>query len=289
MADLVIRGGRPLSGRVTVEGNKNAALPLLAACVLTSEPCELHNVPRIRDVDVMLDLLRSLGATVEGQGTPTLYITCREIRSCEPDPRLVGRLRGSVLLLGSLVGRAGRASLVAPGGDFPARRTITTHLQALRAMGARVTEDGTAQHVETPNGLKGASMYLLEASVTGTETAMLAAAGAEGTTEIRNAACEPHVAELGRFLAAMGADVQGIGTSTIRIDRRRRPARGESHPPRRLHRGGLLGRRRGGHGRRDRGGRRERGGPRTDGVGAGGNGARLRPRRDRGSSFGARS
>src|SRR6187397_246746 len=135
MAHLVIEGGRQLAGRITVEGNKNAALPLLAACLLTSETCELRNVPRIRDVAVMVDLLRSLGAEVEGVGTSVLRITCRDISTWEPDPTLVGRLRGSVLLLGALVGRTGQASLAPPGGDFPARRTITTHLQALRAMG----------------------------------------------------------------------------------------------------------------------------------------------------------
>src|SRR5579862_4186891 len=169
MSDLVIRGGRKLSGQVAVEGNKNAALPLLAACLLTPETCELHNVPRIRDVTVMADLLRSLGAHVEGLGTPTVRVTCRQVTSSEPEPRLVGRLRGSVLLLGSLVGRTGRAKLAQPGGDFPARRTITTHLQALRAMGATVTESMTGHVIDAPDGLRGASVYLLEASVTGTE------------------------------------------------------------------------------------------------------------------------
>src|SRR6476660_2126970 len=124
MADLVIRGGRRLSGRVAVEGNKNAALPLLAACLLTEETVELLNVPRIRDVGVMIELLRSLGAHVEGEGTPTVRVTCRDVRSSEPNPALVGRLRGSVLLLGSVLGRTGTARLAAPGGDFPARRTI---------------------------------------------------------------------------------------------------------------------------------------------------------------------
>ena len=141
MSDLVIRGGRSLSGRVAVEGNKNAALPLLAACLLTPETCELHNVPRIRDVEVMLALLRQLGAEIEGDGTTTLRVTCRDIRSSEPDPALVGRLRGSVLLLGALLGRTGRVALAPPGGDFPARRTSTTHLQALFAMGARIVDD----------------------------------------------------------------------------------------------------------------------------------------------------
>jgi UDP-N-acetylglucosamine 1-carboxyvinyltransferase len=218
MANLVIRGGRRLSGRVAVEGNKNAALPLLAACVLTAEPCELKNMPRIRDVAVMIDLLRSIGAEVEGQGTSTLRVTCQRITSSDPDPSLVGRLRGSVLLLGSLLGRTGRAGLADPGGDFPARRTITTHVKALCAMGARIGEGPVTHVIEAPDGLTGASIYLLEASVTGTETAMLGAAAARGLTEIRNAACEPHIVELGEFLRGMGARVEGLGSSTIRVE-----------------------------------------------------------------------
>jgi len=218
MSDLVIRGGRTLSGRVTVEGNKNAALPLLAACLLTPETCELRNVPRIRDVAVMVSLLRSVGATVDGEGTPTLRITCPEITTSEPEPKLVGRLRGSVLLLGSLLARTGRASLAQPGGDFPARRTITTHVAALQALGARVIETASGHAIEAEKGLTGASIYLREASVTGTETALLGAAGASGVTEIRHAACEPHVAELCEFLAAMGVSVQGIGSPTIRLE-----------------------------------------------------------------------
>ena len=122
MANLVIEGGRRLSGSIAVEGNKNAALPILAACLLATETCEIRNVPRIRDVAVMVDLLRSLGAHVEGDGTSTLRVTCLDIRASEPDAALVGKLRGSVLLLGALVGRVGRAELAPPGGDFPARQ-----------------------------------------------------------------------------------------------------------------------------------------------------------------------
>jgi UDP-N-acetylglucosamine 1-carboxyvinyltransferase len=217
MADLLIVGGRKLSGSIGVEGNKNAALPLLAACLLTTETCEIRNVPRIRDVAVMVDLLESLGATVEGKGTSVLRVTCRDIHSTEPDPKLVGKLRGSVLLMGALLARKGRVVLAPPGGDFPARRTITTHLRALGAMGARVTEGPSGHQLEAPDGLHGASMYLLEASVTGTETTLIAAAHAQGRTEIRNAACEPHVEELCEFLRAIGVGVEGIGSSTIAI------------------------------------------------------------------------
>ncbi|MCC7007585.1 MAG: UDP-N-acetylglucosamine 1-carboxyvinyltransferase [Acidobacteria bacterium] len=218
MAELALRGGRRLSGRVAVSGNKNAALPILAATLLTTDTCELRNVPRIRDVAVMSALLRSIGASVEGEGTSTLRVTCGDIVSASPDAALTGRLRGSVLLLGALLGRMGRAVLAPPGGDFPARRTIATHVRALLAMGARLVDTPSGYTLEAGSGLTGASMYLLEASVTGTETALLAAALAKGATEIRNAACEPHVAELCTFLESMGCGVEGIGTSTIRID-----------------------------------------------------------------------
>ena len=213
---LVVEGGHRLAGQIDVEGNKNAALPLLAACVLTEEPCELRNVPRIRDVGVMVELLQSLGAEVSGVGTTTLRVCCRQITGDEPDPRLVGRLRGSVLLVGPLLARVGRVQLAPPGGDFPARRTLAAHLQALKAMGAvdRVTD---GHRIEVPTGLSPTSLYLEEASVTGTETALLAAAAAPGVTEIRHAACEPHVAELCEFLGDMGAEVEGTGTPTLRI------------------------------------------------------------------------
>jgi UDP-N-acetylglucosamine 1-carboxyvinyltransferase len=216
MSSLKIVGGRALSGRVSVEGNKNSALPLIAACMLTEEPCEISNVPHIRDVDVLLDLIEALGAKVEGKGSGTLRIQCANVTSDQPDPALVGRLRGSVLLLGPLVARMGSARLAPPGGDFPARRTITTHLEALIAMGAvPLDEPGHAMHA--PKGLKGASFYLEEASVTGTETALLAAAAAEGSSEIRHAAMEPHVVELCEFLRAMGVGIEGVGGSTLRV------------------------------------------------------------------------
>jgi UDP-N-acetylglucosamine 1-carboxyvinyltransferase len=217
MSTLLIEGGRRLSGAVDVEGNKNAALPLLAACLLTTEECVLHNMPRISDVEVMSRLLVDLGARVDGVGSTTLRIQCAELKKDEPDGGLVGRLRGSVLLLGPLLARLGRAWLAPPGGDFPTRRSIATHLEALMAMGARAME-GPGHRLETPDGLKPASLYLFEASVTGTETALLAAAAAKGTSEIRHAACEPHVVELCNFLAKMGVGVSGQGTSTIRVE-----------------------------------------------------------------------
>ncbi len=218
LTSLMVEGGHRLEGRIDVEGNKNAALPLLAACLLTDRACVLTNVPRIKDVQVMSDLLRGLGAVIEGEGATTLRVDCAEVTGDIPDSELVGRLRGSVLLCGPLLARRGRVRLAPPGGDFPARRTLSAHLQALEAMGGRRLPDRGGDFVlEAPDGLRPASLYLVEASVTGTETALLAAAAAPGVSEIRHAACEPHVAELCRFLTRMGAEVEGIGTSTLRV------------------------------------------------------------------------
>src|SRR5690349_8995851 len=217
MSTLLIEGGQRLSGAVEVEGNKNAALPLLAACLLTKDECVLTNVPRISDVEVMARLILDLGGEVEGIGSTTLRVRCPDIVKDEPDGALVGRLRGSVLLLGPLLARRGRAHLAPPGGDFPARRTIATHLEALEAMGAQQCP-GSGHVLEATKGLKPTSIYLYEASVTGIETALLAAAAAPGITEIRHAACEPHVVELCAFLAELGAGISGAGTPTIRIE-----------------------------------------------------------------------
>lgn len=217
MSTLVIEGGHRIEGRIDIEGNKNAALPLIAACLLTDEWCTLTNTPRIADVEVMARLLLDLGAEVEGIGSTTLRIRCANVTKDEPDSALVGRLRGSVLLLGPLLARRGRAIVAPPGGDFPARRTIKTHLEALIAMGARVVP-GSGHRLEVPDGLKPASIYLDEASVTGTETALLAAAAAPGLSEIRHAACEPHVVELCEFLRGMGVGISGEGSHTIRVE-----------------------------------------------------------------------
>lgn len=217
MAILRVEGGRPLEGHVRVEGNKNAALPLIVASLLTDQPVVLHNVPRIADVDVLLDILEGLGTEVQGRGTTTLTLRTPAIRSAEPAPDLVGRLRGSVLLLGPLLARTGRAHLAQPGGDFPSRRTIATHVRVLQSLGA-VTSDAAAHAFEAPDGgLRGASFYMDEASVTATELAVLASVLATGTTEIRHAATEPHVVELCTLLSAMGARIEGAGRSCIRV------------------------------------------------------------------------
>lgn len=217
MSTLVIEGAHRLHGRLDVEGNKNAALPLLAACLLTEEECVLENVPRIADVEVLCRLLLDVGAEIEGIGSTVLKIRCQTVTKDEPDRTLVGRLRGSVLLMGPLLARRGRALIAPPGGDFPARRSIRTHLEALKYMGVQVS--GSGDHaLEAPDGLKGASFYLDEASVTGTETALLAAAAASGRTQIRHAACEPHVVELCEFLQSMGVHVEGAGSPTITVE-----------------------------------------------------------------------
>ena len=217
MSILRIEGGQRLSGSVDVEGNKNAALPLLAACLLTDEECTLTNMPRIKDVEAMAQLLIDLGATVQGVGTSTVRVRCQKVTKDEPDAKLVGRIRGSVLLIGPLLARRGRAHLALPGGDFPARRSIATHLEALSAMGARI-HPGPGHQLDAPDGLKPASIYLYEASVTGTETALLAAAAANGRSEIRHAACEPHVVELCEFLQKIGVGITGAGTPTIQVE-----------------------------------------------------------------------
>lgn len=225
MTTLVVTGGRALNGRLRVGGNKNAALPVIAACLLTDEECVLENVPRIRDVESLGELLRDLGASVAWDGPSTLRIRAQTITSTEPRADLVAKLRGSVLLLGPLLARKGEAILGAPGGDFPSRRNLNQHHAAVKALGAVPREKGG---FEAPDGLKAASFYMLEASVTATETALLAAALARGTTEIRHAACEPHVSELARFLSRMGAEVTGIGSPTLRITGARK-LRGVTH------------------------------------------------------------
>lgn len=217
MSVLRVQGGRRLEGVVTVEGNKNAALPLIVASLLTTEPVTLHNVPRIRDVDVLLDLLEGLGSSVEGRGTGTLTLRGPARPASRPDGTLVGRVRASLLLMGPLLARAGHVDLAPPGGDFPSRRTLSTHVKALVALGARPME-GDAHAFDAPDGLRGASFYLDEASVTATELALLAAVTAQGHTEIRHAATEPHVVELCALLQAMGARIEGAGSSRLRIE-----------------------------------------------------------------------
>jgi UDP-N-acetylglucosamine 1-carboxyvinyltransferase len=212
---LVIEGGHPLSGAVVPSGNKNAALPILAACLLTDDEVVLENVPDIVDVHVMLALLDDLGVSVREDGPNCLALRAETVRTTELDPDLCRRLRASVLLAGPLLARCGRVELPLPGGDFIGRRRVDTHLHAFRALGADIEAERVYRMRHS--GLRGAEVFLDEASVSATENALCAAAVADGETVIMNAACEPHVQDLARFLVALGAQIEGIGTNEIRV------------------------------------------------------------------------
>lgn len=213
---LIIEGGIPLKGEVTPSGNKNAALPILAATLLTSEPVILHNLPDIGDVRDMRQLVASLGVKIEDMGNHSWRITAQTVRPADLDPDLCARIRASILLVGPMLARSCEAHLPPPGGDVIGRRRVDTHLLALKALGAdihyRRSFDFKAKH------LTGANILLDEASVTGTENVIMAAVTAQGTTVIRNAASEPHVQELCQMLNSLGARVVGIGSNTLTID-----------------------------------------------------------------------
>ncbi len=215
MEEFVIEGGHPLHGDVTPSGNKNAALPLLAACLLTEEPVVLHNVPQIRDVLVMRELIESLGSQVEELDITTWRITTRELTASHLDPELCRRIRASILIAGPVLARAGGLRLPPPGGDVIGRRRLDTHIAALRALGAKITYDRVFE-IEAKE-LHGADILLDEASVTATENIIMAAVLAKGETQIRNAASEPHVQEVCQFLNSLGAKIEGIGSNTLHI------------------------------------------------------------------------
>lgn len=215
MEKFIIEGGTPLNGEVTPAGNKNAALPLVAACLLTDEPVILRNVPRIKDVDVMRHLVESLGAQVEDLDSDSWRIAARNLRPADLDPNLCRRIRASILVAGPLSARIGEFKLPPPGGDVIGRRRLDTHILALRALGADVKYD--RGFTFQSNGLRGADFLMDEASVTATENAIMAAVTAKGDTVIRNAASEPHVQELCRFLNGLGAQIEEIGSNTLHI------------------------------------------------------------------------
>mgnify|MGYP000950730358 CR=1 FL=1 len=215
MEEFLIEGGVPLSGEVTPSGNKNAALPLLAACLLTAEPVMLHNIPQIRDVLAMRKLIESVGAQVDEIDSNTWRITSREIFASHLDPDLCRRIRASILLAGPVLARTGGINLPPPGGDVIGRRRLDTHILALKAFGAKVTYN-RAFDIES-SSLQGADILLDEASVTATENAVMVAVLAKGETKIRNAASEPHVQELCNFLNLLGAKIDGIGSNTLHI------------------------------------------------------------------------
>lgn len=216
MEKFIIEGGTPLHGEMTPAGNKNATLPLLAACLLTEEPVTLYNVPQIRDVLDMRRLLESLGVSVEDVGERSWRIIAKEVRPADLDPELTRRIRASILLAGPMTARAGELKLPPPGGDVIGRRRVDTHILALQAMGAEVAYDRSFEF--RAHGLTGADILLDEASVTGTENALMAAVLAKGTTILRNAASEPHVQELCRFLNVLGARIEQIGSNTLHIE-----------------------------------------------------------------------
>jgi UDP-N-acetylglucosamine 1-carboxyvinyltransferase len=215
MERFVIEGGKQLHGTVRPNGSKNEALPVLAACLLTSEPVMLKNLPRIADVEVMIEVLKSLGATVEELDRHTLRITSGELNITVLDADLCRRIRASILFAGPMVARMGAVTLPPPGGDVIGRRRVDTHFLGLKALGARLELD--EGYDLKADGLVGTEIFLDEQSVTGTENILMAAALAKGTTTILNAACEPHVQGLCRMLISMGAEVTGIGTNSIRI------------------------------------------------------------------------
>jgi UDP-N-acetylglucosamine 1-carboxyvinyltransferase len=214
MSRFIIHGQQPLQGTVKPSGNKNAALPLLAATLLTAEPVTLHNVPAIGDVGTMIQLLQGLGVTAERTDAHTVTLCARDLRG-KLDGELFRIIRGSITLAGPLLARLGRAELPMPGGDKIGRRRIDTHLLALSALGAAVEHD--AQFRLTTPGLRGADILLDEASVTATENAVMAASLARGRSMIRNAASEPHVQDLCNCLVRMGAQIEGIGSNTLCI------------------------------------------------------------------------
>jgi UDP-N-acetylglucosamine 1-carboxyvinyltransferase len=216
MARFVVEGGTPLRGEVTPAGNKNEALPLIAASLLTDEPVILRNVPRIRDVRAMLEIASALGATVEEVDPHTVRIT-GSLRSTDVPAKLAGEIRTSLLFAGPLLARYKKVKLGLPGGDVIGRRRNDTHFLAMQALGAEldVAQNGYGLHT---SGLKGADLLLDEPSVTATENALMAAVLASGRTVIRNAASEPHVQQLGIALMKMGAKMLGLGTNTITID-----------------------------------------------------------------------
>jgi UDP-N-acetylglucosamine 1-carboxyvinyltransferase len=215
MEHFLIKGGYELNGVIVPSGNKNAALAMLAACLLTDEPVTLHNVPMIRDVGTMIELLQQLGVEIRDDGNGTLILQADHVQAVEFDPTLFRRIRGSVLLAGPMLARFGYVNLPQPGGDMIGRRGVDTHILAFQALSAELTLNETLRL--QAKRLRGTDILLAQASVTGTENAIMAASLAQGTTVLRNAACEPHVQELCHLINCMGGQIEGIGSNTLTI------------------------------------------------------------------------
>lgn len=219
MDKFIIEGKHSLHGEITPSGNKNAALPLIAACLLTDEPVTLHNVPQIRDVVTMRALLESLGVAFETLSEDTWRIHAKHLKPADLNPDHCRQIRASILLAGPLTARAGELLLSPPGGDVIGRRRVDTHILALQELGAQAAYESNQKvfHFEAPKGLRGANILLDEVSVTATENAIMGAVIAEGETVLRNAASEPHVQELCHFLNNLGAKIENIGSNTLHI------------------------------------------------------------------------
>ena len=222
----IVEGQHRLSGTIEPSGNKNAALPIIAAALLTDQPVRLSNVPHIRDTETLVELIRSAGVEAAWDGANDLAIHAREVRPVDLDPELCARIRASILLAGPMLARCGSVVLPPPGGDVIGRRRVDTHFLALEQLGATIRVDDRYHFAAA--GLVGADVFLDEPSVTGTENALCAATAASGTTILRNAASEPHVQDLARFLIALGAQIEGVGTNTMTIHGGR-PLSGGTH------------------------------------------------------------
>ena len=214
MEKFIIEGGAPLSGTMVPAGNKNAALPALAACLLTEDEVLLRNIPRIRDVEAMLELLQRLGVTVDWREDNTVALRADGVDHTEVDEEWSDRIRASFLLAGPLLARFGNADMPPPGGDVIGRRRLDPHLDAFRALGADVSFDRSFR-LRAPGGLRACDFFMDEPSVMATENALMAAALTPGSTVIHNAASEPHVQDLARLLMQMGARVEGIGSNLM--------------------------------------------------------------------------
>jgi UDP-N-acetylglucosamine 1-carboxyvinyltransferase len=218
MQSFVIEGGHALRGEVTPSGNKNAALPLIAACLLTDQAVRLSNIPDIGDVRTMRALVESLGVSVEASDVHSWRVQAGQVHKADLNPELCRRIRASILLAGPLLGRTGEAVLPPPGGDVIGRRRVDTHLLALRPFGVETDFRQGMLHLRAPLGLHGARVLLDEASVTATENAILTAVTARGSTTIRNAASEPHVQDLCHLLNALGGRIENVGSNTLHIE-----------------------------------------------------------------------
>jgi len=211
----VVEGGHRLSGSIRPSGNKNAALPIVAAALLTEDEVRLENVPKIRDIETLVLLLRSVGAEAEWVGPNSLRVHAKHVHPATLDANLCEKIRASILLAGPLLARCGSVTLPPPGGDVIGRRRLDTHFFAFEQLGATFTAG--ERYTLTAKELRGRDIFLDEPSVTGTENAMCAASLAKGTTIFRNAASEPHVQDLAHFLVSMGAKIEGIGTNTLTV------------------------------------------------------------------------